>query len=67
VRTPPISVENEIEMWKRIEILCTESLKKYQTTLDEDKKILEEKKDNITFNYKNCILLRSGEKEVYLF
>lgn len=33
-KTPPISVENESEMWARVKAICQTSLAKYKTTLE---------------------------------
>ena len=41
------------------------ALEKYPTTLEEDLKILE--REDLTFNQRNCVLYRSGEKKILLF
>jgi histone-lysine N-methyltransferase SETD3 len=39
--------------------------KNYPTTYEEDLEIL--KRDDLTKNQRNCVLLRAGEKEILLF
>lgn len=64
-KTPPISVENESEMWARVKAICQTSLAKYKTTLEEDRELL--KGNSLTQNQKNCTLIRLGEKEILHF
>jgi hypothetical protein len=45
--------------------MAVEALLKYPTTYDEDLEILNNK--DLTFNHRNCVLFRSGEKEILLF
>lgn len=61
---PPISIDNEKRVLKRISDLSIDQLKKYPTTYEEDLKILETKSKEMTFNQRNCVLMRSGEKKV---
>ncbi|MDR3737337.1 MAG: SET domain-containing histone-lysine N-methyltransferase [Acidobacteriaceae bacterium] len=60
---PPISIENERQVLNRIGAQSMFLLKRYATSYEEDLKILETKKD-MTFNERNCVLMRSGEKKV---
>jgi len=60
---PPYSIENEKAVLNRIQEMAEAQLKKYPTTYEEDLKILETQKD-MTFNQRNCVLMRSGEKKV---
>ena len=60
---PPISIENEKRVLTRLQFLALDQLKKYPTTYEEDLKLLETKKD-FTFNNRNAVLMRSGEKKV---
>lgn len=64
-----INIENETRVWLRIAKLATESLKKYDTTLQEDNEILEkdDKEKTLTYNERNCILYRHGEKIILDF
>jgi len=63
---PPISIENEKAVLNSIKQCAVEMLKGYQTTYEEDLKILETNKE-MTFNQRNCVLMRSGEKKVLYF
>jgi hypothetical protein len=49
--------------------LCTEALKQYQTSLKEDIDTLAEDDicKTLSFNERNCVLFRSGEKEILHF
>ena len=42
--------------------LAEEGIAKYPTTLEEDYEIL--KRDDLSFNNRNWVLMRSGEKEI---
>ena len=47
-----------------------EALARYPTTLKEDMAILEKddkKEETLTYNQRNCVLYRSGEKEILEF
>lgn len=58
----PISKELEIEVLNHLLLLLKNALNNYPTTDDEDKQML--KKKNISFNYRNCLLLLMSKKEV---
>ncbi len=64
-----ISIQNEKQVMNRLKQLCSDALKQYPHSLQEDIAIL--KKDdtehNLTFNQRNCVLFRSGEKEILHF
>ena len=60
---PPISTENEQDMLVKLIEIATKCLKKYPQTYEEDAKLLENK--DLTFNERNCIVYRSGEKKIY--
>ena len=45
--------------------MSEEALAAYPQTLEEDMEIL--RRDNLTFNERNCVLFRSGEKEILVF
>ena len=61
---PPISTKNELKVLEYIEKLSLDHLSKYPHSLEEDLKILSEDSNKLTNNQRNCILMRSGEKEV---
>ena len=48
-----------------IKAMCEEALTLYPQTYEEDMEILE--RDNLSFNERNCVLFRSGEKEILKF
>ena len=52
-------------MWVKIKAMCAEALARYPCSLDEDYEIL--KRSDLTFNERNCVLFRSGEKEILVF
>ena len=60
---PPINIEIEINVLKKLKILLIQALNQYPTTIEQDKKIYKEDK-NLSFNYKNCLLLTISEKNV---
>ena len=63
---PAISIQNEKRVWAKLKMLALESLGNYPTTYEEDLEILE-KNEGLTFNTRNCVLFRSGEKKILLF
>ena len=62
---PPISIRNEKKVLEKIIRLAKTSYEKYPTSYEEDLKILE--REDLTFNNRNCVLFRSGEKKILLF
>ena len=58
------SLENEKKVLKRVIMLAIKQLKGYPTTIEDDEKILKENTE-LTFNTRNCVLMRLGEKRVY--
>jgi len=62
----PISIQNEIKVLQAIASSSEAMLKNYDTTFEEDNKLLKEAKlpNN---NLRNCVVMRRGEKEVYHF
>ena len=65
----PWGLENEIRVWLRIDALVDASLAKYETTYQEDLDLLakDEQEKCLTYNQRNCILFRSGEKKILHF
>ena len=53
----------------RLRQLCTDGLKQYPHSLQEDMEILklDDEEHNLSFNQRNCVLFRSGEKEILHF
>ena len=60
---PPLDKETEINVLKKLKILLVQALNKYENDLETDKKLYKENQ-NISFNYKNCLLLTMSEKNV---
>jgi histone-lysine N-methyltransferase SETD3 len=66
----PIDLHTEIRAWRKIHQIATDALAKYPTTLDEDKALLAKEADlkqeerTLTYNTRNCVLLRVGEKKI---
>ena len=63
---PGLSIRNETRVWQKLKLLSQESLGNYPTTYQEDLEILE-KNEGLTFNTRNCVLFRSGEKKILHF
>eukprot|EP00826_Nyctotherus_ovalis_P018840 TRINITY_DN15715_c0_g1_i11.p1 TRINITY_DN15715_c0_g1~~TRINITY_DN15715_c0_g1_i11.p1 ORF type:complete len:547 (-),score=134.33 TRINITY_DN15715_c0_g1_i11:28-1668(-) len=64
-RFPPLSVKNEVRVLKGAISLAKNLLDKYATSYEEDRRILEENKE-LTFNQRNCVVMRAGEKKILL-
>ena len=62
-RMPAISIENEKKMLNRLKKIAETNLKVYPQTYEEDAKIMQNEK-SLTFNQRNCIIFRMGEKKV---
>lgn len=60
---PPLSVRSEKKVLLRMKLEASKVQAGYPTTLEEDLEILETDKD-LTFNTRNAILMRSGEKKI---
>jgi histone-lysine N-methyltransferase SETD3 len=60
----PISRRNECAMLQHIAASARNVLAGFDTTLEEDNKILEDPDHKLTMNIRNCVLMRRGEKEV---
>lgn len=63
---PPISIENETQILNQIRDQCIVQLKNYPTSYEEDVKILKTRKD-LTYNQRNCVIMRSSEKHVTIY
>ena len=62
---PFISKRNEGLVWQVVKKMCEEGISEHPTTLEEDVEIL--KREDLTFNQRNCVLFRIGEKEILVF
>lgn len=50
-------------MWSEVGRLAKSSLSDYPTTLEQDYELL--KRPDLSFNIRNCVTLRVGEKEIF--
>jgi len=64
VKIDPINVKNELLAMVELQKACKETLASFDTSLDEDNKLLEDPEKKLTMNLRTCIVMRRGEKEV---
>jgi len=64
LKMPAISIRNEKKMLTKLKAIAEKCLNKFPQTYEEDMKKLEEVKD-LSFNERNCLIFRSGEKRIY--
>eukprot|EP00483_Globobulimina_turgida_P005859 UN05869 len=65
---PPLSIRNETNVLTSLAVSATKSLKKFQSTLEYDNKLLSNLEEFPMYsNKRNAILMRRGEKEVLTF
>ena len=60
-----ISKKNEEKALILLLKMCKENLGKFPDSWESDIQLL--KKDNLTYNERNCIMFRAGEKRIYNF
>ena len=60
-----ISIEDEIKALNLLKKVSIETLAKYPNSYEEDLELL--KKNDLTYNERNCIILRASEKNVMIF
>jgi histone-lysine N-methyltransferase SETD3 len=65
IKVPHLSIACEKKALKKMKEIAEKCLKKYPQSYEEDMKILNEQKD-LSFNIRNCIVYRAGEKKVFL-
>ena len=58
-------MRNEKKALERLNRHAKEQYEKYPTSYEEDLKILE--REDLSFNERNCVLFRSGEKKILLY
>ena len=58
----PFDIQNETSVWKWIQVNVSAAQSFYPTTLEEDLEIV--KSQEFTYNQRNCISLRIGEKKI---
>ena len=62
---PPLSIRNERRVLEKIHFLAKSRYEGYPTSIEEDNEIL--KREDLTFNQRNCVLMRHGEKTILIF
>ena len=66
-RCPPITVDNEKAALMKLKLIAENTLQEYPDTYEKDMEILKAESiggEKLTFNQKNSIMLRSGEKKI---
>jgi protein-histidine N-methyltransferase len=63
-KTAPVSVENEIATLRHLAVASQAVLDGFETTIEEDEKILAQPPNSLDPNYRNCVVMRRGEKQV---
>ena len=65
----PFNLENELKVWETVKTLANESLILYPNSLEDDEALLkkDDSKHMFSYNKRNCILFRSGEKKILHF
>jgi len=59
-----LSPRNEAAVLAHIGEEAARTLRGFRTTLQQDNELLEDKKNALTMNIRNCVVMRRGEKEV---
>jgi len=60
----PVSIRNECAVLQVVAKASEETLKGFDTSLEEDLKLLDDVDKKLTINQRNCIIMRKGEKEI---
>lgn len=60
----PITIQTEVRLWERVKTIANLNMQKYETTYQEDQEIL---KQEMSFQARNCVVLRAGEKKILQF
>jgi histone-lysine N-methyltransferase SETD3 len=63
----PISIRNEIAVLRVLADSAAKQLARFESTVDEDNKLLADPEKKLTTNIRNAILMRRGEKEVLMY
>ena len=61
----PLSIRNEVEVLSELKRTAEKCMSAFQTTIEEDEILLKDPK--LTFNQRNCVIVRRGEKQVYRY
>jgi hypothetical protein len=64
---PQVDWKNEYAAWMMIQNVCNEALKRYPQTLEQDRFLWVSDNVNhqLTYNARNCVMYRMGEKTVW--
>lgn len=59
-----LSIKNEVKVLTSVKNLASKNLSNFPTTIKEDQELLlrDDTEHNLTFNQRNCIVYRNGEK-----
>lgn len=60
----PLDIKTEVSCLNAIYQMSTDYLKEYETTLEEDREILNNPELNLSINERNCLKMREGEKVI---
>jgi len=60
----PLSIRNEMATLRALSTAAVNEMKGFDTTIEDDTKLLRDPTQTFSFNIRNCIILRRGEKEV---
>ena len=60
-----LDIETELRAWQLIQTLAESALAKFPTSLDQDLALLQD--SSLTYNQRNCIKLRSQDKQILHF
>jgi len=62
----PFKIDNELATWNLIKETAQQDLDKFPNSLQDDIDLLakDDEDHNLTFNKRNCIIYRKGEKEL---
>jgi len=59
----PVTLRNELEVYRTLMLACQNLVKRYKTTLQEDNELLQ---TDLSPNVRNAVTMRKGEKEALL-
>ena len=63
----PIMMKNELSMLKKVKEIMESYLKNYKSTLEDEEKLLKEKRNSMNFNEFNCCIMRIGELRIFRY
>ena len=63
----PIMLKNELNMLKKVKEIMQSYLKNYKSSLEDEEKLLKEKRNSMNFNEFNCCIMRIGELRIFRY